>query len=662
MCGIAGFAGFDNPDLLRAMAASLIHRGPDAGGFHTAPGVGLASRRLAVIDLKTGDQPIANEARDVWVVFNGEIYNCDALRAQLEARGHRFSTTTDTECIVHLYEDFGLDFLQHLRGMFAIALWDEGKKRLVLARDRIGEKPLYFQTDGARLLFGSECKAILQAMPSRSVDCQAVCDYLALGYVAAPRTFYRGISKLPPAHMLVFESGRATVRRYWTRTEGVRSPLSFAAAEQELANRLVETVGLCLKSDVEVGAFLSGGVDSSVIVALMRQLDRRVKTFSVGYQGPATGFNELQYAKRVAKDLGTEHHELILGAGSHLDLLPSVLWHYDEPNGEPTSVLVYQLSQFVARSVKVAMSGTGGDEIFAGYPRYRAADLRDLYLRMPSVVRTQIVDRIVSAWPASTRGSRFARRAKRFITGANLTPGAAYASWVSLLQRDVREQILSEQIRRGAEWPDGDRLLRDYLIDRSDRPLLDSATALDVEGYLPEYQLTYVDRMSMAHSLEVRAPLADYSLVDFVTTLPMEYRLKGSHSKHIFKRVAARWIDPAIAERKKVGFDSPVGEWFKGELKPFLATFMARDQIARTGLLDPAAVERLIGEHMVGKSDASLQIWSLLTLEAWHRLYIEDGIMDGRGITLDDIRGAGTNTGAREHRMAGSRVHTGARP
>jgi asparagine synthase (glutamine-hydrolysing) len=660
MCGIAGFAGFDNPDLLRAMAASLVHRGPDAGGFHTAPGVGLASRRLAVIDLETGDQPIANETRDVWVVFNGEIYNCDALRAELEARGHRFTTTTDTECIVHLYEDLGLEFVQKLRGMFAIALWDEAKRRLVLARDRIGEKPLYFRTDGDRLLFGSECKAILQAMPSRSVDCQAICDYLALGYVAAPATFYQGIAKLPPAHMLVFESGRATMRRYWSRAEGVQSQLSLAAAEDELAHRLVETIGLCLKSDVEVGAFLSGGIDSSVIVALMRQHDRRVKTFSVGYQGPATGFNELHDARRVAKDLGTEHHELILGAGSHIDLLPSVLWHYDEPNGEPTSVLVYQLSQFVSRSVKVAMSGTAGDEIFAGYPRYRAADLRELYLRMPGVVRRQVVDRIVSAWPASTRGSRFARRAKRFIAGASLSPAAAYASWVSLLQRDVREQILSEQVKRGAEWPEGDRLLRDYLIAREDRPLLDRATALDVEAYLPEYQLTYVDRMSMAHSLEVRAPLADHTLVDFVTTLPMEYRLKGSHSKHIFKRVAGRWIDPAIAERKKVGFDSPVGEWFKGELKPFLAKFMAREQIAKTGLLDPPAVERLIGEHMAGKSDASLQIWSLLTLEAWHRLYIEGGVMDGRTVTLDDLRGAGRDSGARE--IGGSSVPIGARP
>ena len=310
MCGIAGFAGFDDNALLGKMAACLVHRGPDAGGVHTDRGVGLASRRLAVIDLKTGNQPIANEDRSVWVVFNGEIYNCDALRAELMARGHRLSTTSDTECIVHLYEDHGLGFVGHLRGMFAIALWDATRRRLVLARDRIGEKPLYYAIDGERLLFGSECKAVLQARRARAVDPQAVCEYLALGYVPAPRTFYDGIAKLPPAHLLVHEDGRATVRRYWSRTGRQGPPPAFVEAEHALAGRLDETIGLCLKSDVEVGAFLSGGIDSSVTVALMRRHDRRVQTFAVGYDGAAAGFNELAYARRVARDLGTEHHEL----------------------------------------------------------------------------------------------------------------------------------------------------------------------------------------------------------------------------------------------------------------------------------------------------------------------------------------------------------------
>jgi len=643
MCGIAGFAGFDDNALLRAMSASLTHRGPDAEGFYTAPGVGLASRRLSVIDLETGNQPIANETRDVWVVFNGEIYNCDALRAGLERRGHVFSSRTDTECIVHLYEDHGLDFVQHLRGMFGIALWDVARQRLVLARDRIGEKPLYYAWDGARLLFGSECKAILQSIRRRSVDRQAVCDYLAMGYVPAPRTFYDGISKLPPAHMLVYEGGRSTVSRYWARSSPSAAPPTYEAASEELAQRLAETVQLCLKSDVEVGAFLSGGIDSSVMVALMRPHATRVQTFAVGYAGAATGFNELEYARRVARDLGTEHHELILGAGAQLDRLPSILWNYDEPNGEPTSILVNQLSEFAARRVKVAVSGTGGDEIFAGYPRYGAVGLRERYLRVPGFIRKQMVERVMATWPESTRGGRMVRRARRFVASADLPADAAYVSWVSLLPKDVRRGLLSEPATRGVEDPDGDRVLRDYLMGPSDRSLLDRATALDVEQYQPEYQLTYVDRMSMAHGLEVRAPLTDYELVNYVTSLPMSYRLKGSHSKHIFKQVSRRWIDPAITERKKVGFDSPVGQWFKDELRPFLTSFMAPDQLTRSGLLDPGGVQRLMADHLAGRRDYSLQLWSLVTLEAWYRMYIEDGVVTGRDYRLGDLRGIPSN-------------------
>ncbi len=659
MCGIAGFAGFDDNALLRAMSASLTHRGPDAEGFYTAPGVALASRRLSVIDLETGNQPIANETRDVWVVFNGEIYNCDALRAGLERRGHVFSSRTDTECIVHLYEDHGLDFVQHLRGMFGIALWDVARQRLVLARDRIGEKPLYYAWDGARLLFGSECKAILQSIRRRSVDRQAVCDYLAMGYVPAPRTFYDGISKLPPAHMLVYEGGRSTVSRYWVRSGPSPAPPSYEAASEELGQRLADTVQLCLKSDVEVGAFLSGGIDSSVMVALMRPHATRVQTFAVGYAGAAAGFNELEYARKVARDLGTEHHELILGAGAQLDRLPSILWNYDEPNGEPTSILVNQLSEFAARRVKVAVSGTGGDEIFAGYPRYGAVGLRERYLRVPRFVRKQMVERVMATWPESTRGGRLVRRARRFVASADLPADAAYASWVSLLPTDVRRGLLAESATRGVEDPDGDRVLRAYLMGPSDRSLLDRATALDVEQYLPEYQLTYVDRMSMAHGLEVRAPLTDYELVNYVTSLPMSYRLKGSHSKHIFKEVSRRWVDPAIAERKKVGFDSPVGQWFKDELRPFLTSFMAPDQLTRSGLLDAGAVQRLMADHLTGRRDYSLQLWSLVTLEAWYRMYIEDGVVTGRDYRLGDLRGIPSNV-ARAATAAAAGVPIGA--
>ena len=638
MCGIAGFVGLDDRRLLESMARSIAHRGPDAEGFYVSPGVGLASRRLSVIDLTTGNQPIANETQTVWVVYNGEIYNCDALRQQLTERGHRFSTTTDTECIVHLYEEHGLGFVDHLRGMFAIALWDVLRRRLVLVRDRIGEKPLYYKVDEGRLLFGSECKAILQAVRHRAVDRQALCDYLALGYVAAPRTFYEGISKLPPAHMLVYEKERAVVRQYWTRSARTES-LSFGAAEEVLAERLTETVRLCLKADVEVGAFLSGGIDSSVLVALMRPHVERLQTFSVGYKGAATGFNETGYARRVARDLQTEHHELILGAGAQLSLLPTILWHYDEPNGEPTSALVYQLSEFTSRRVKVAVSGTGGDEIFAGYPRYRAIALRERYLRLPRALRKHVIERMMSLWPESTKGSRFARRARRFISAADLPAETAYSSWVSLLSREQRRDLLADSLTAGVQDPDGERVLLDYLGGAGGADVFDRATALDVEQYLPEYQLTYVDRMSMAHGLEVRAPLSDFELVQFACSLPPSYRLRGNRSKAIFKQASRRWIDPSIAERKKVGFDSPVGQWFKEDLREFLVTFMAPEELDRSGLLNAAAVQTMIADHLRGRRDYSLQLWSLVTLEAWYRMYIEDAITDGRTYRLADLRG-----------------------
>jgi asparagine synthase (glutamine-hydrolysing) len=642
MCGIAGFAGFENEPLLRSMCASVTHRGPDEDGMYSAAGVGLAMRRLAVIDLKTGRQPIANETRDVWVVFNGEIYNYQDLRRDLEARGHRLTTTSDTETIVHLYEEHGLDFVDHLRGMFAIALWDATNRRLVLARDRVGEKPLYYFRDNRGIFFGSEIKALLKALRSRSADPQAVCDFLALGYFPGSRTAFSGIKKLPPGHQLVFDQFGVNVRRYWKPTN-LTQPISMAAAREQLAEHLSESVRLCLKSDVEVGAFLSGGIDSSVLVALMREHSARVQTFTVGYQGAAAGFNELQHARRVAADLGTEHHELILGAQSSLQLLPRILWHYDEPNAEPTSSLVYQLSEFTRGRVKVAIGGTGGDETFFGYPRHRAINLMGYYGRLPGLLRHHLVERVVARWPESTKGSRFAKRARRFVTGAALPSDERYLTWVRLLDRDVHAALIDTGIGNMAEDPTGERILRDYLLN-GQRTLLNRAASLDVGQYLPEYQLTYVDRMSMAHGLEVRSPLCDHRLVDFVLSLPVQHRLNGLRTKHILKSVARRWLPRSIVNRPKVGFDSPIGQWFKDELRPFLSEFLSRQQVARTGLLNGAAVERMIADHTSGRRDYSLQLWSVVALEMWYRMYIEAGVTDRADCVLENVRGAGKST------------------
>lgn len=639
MCGITGYVGFNDEALLKRMCASIVHRGPDEDGFFLADGVGLAMRRLSIIDLASGKQPIANEDGTIHVVFNGEIYNYEALTNRLKDAGHRFSTNSDTETIVHLYEEHGLDFATHLRGMFGIAIWDAKRKRLVLARDRIGEKPLYYTDDGQRLLFGSEPKTILQSPHTRAVNPQAVCQFLAAGYVPAPETFYAGIKKLAPGEMLIWEDNRFEVRRYWQRTRAERHDLSFDGACAELSNRLDEAVRLCLKSDVEVGAFLSGGLDSSVMVALMRKHEAQVQTFAVGYEGLAAGFNELNYARKVADDLGANHHELILGPVSSIELLPKILWHYDEPHGEPTSVLVYLLSEFTREHVKVAVGGTGGDEIFYGYPRHGGVRMLQYYRWLPVWVRRGIVERIVNRWPESTKGSRFAKRAKRFVNGGTLPLPEAYLSWVSLLAADTRDGLVAEAIKAQAADPAGDAFLRDLLCANDGRRFMQRVTDVDVNGYLPEYQLCYMDRMSMACGLEVRAPLCDFELVDFVTSLPAKYRIKGTRSKHIFKTVAAQWIDKEIAERKKVGFDSPIGQWFKGELQEFVTRFLSKEHVSQTGILNPQGVSQMVSDHLSGRRDYSLQLWSVIALEAWHRMYIEDGITDGVEYTIQDLRG-----------------------
>jgi asparagine synthase (glutamine-hydrolysing) len=641
MCGITGYAGLNDPALLRRMCSVIVHRGPDEDGFYVGNAIGLAMRRLAVIDLERGSQPIANEGRDIRVVFNGEIYNFEELRKTLEASGHAFTTNSDTETIVHLYEDHGPDFVRHLRGMFAIALWDERRRRLLLARDRIGEKPLYYAFEEGKLFFGSEIKAILQAGLRRAVDAQSVCDFLAAGYVAGERTFFKGISKIPPGHVGIFEKSEFTVLPYWSLAIRHEGEMPYRDAAGTLSIMLEDTVRLCLKSDVEVGAFLSGGIDSSVLVALMRKNAARVKTFTVGYGSAVDKFNELKYASKVARLLGTEHHELILGPESSIDLLPKIIWQYDEPHGEPTSVLVYLLSRFTKEKVKVAVGGTGGDEIFFGYPRHGGFRMLQLYHRIPLALRRHLIERAIRSLPESTRGSRFARRAHRFLQGAVQGPESAYLAWVSLLQEDMRRTLLSEAIRGEAGDASGIGFLESQLGERIAGSPLDKAASLDVRGYLPEYQLAYMDRMSMAHGLEVRSPLCDYRLVEYVTNLPASYRLKGTRGKHIFKDVARQWLPTEITERRKVGFDSPVGQWFKGELREFLLRFLSRENVAASGLLDPDAVTALIVEHLSGRRDYSLQLWSLLALETWFRMYIEDGVTDARDYRLADLRGAG---------------------
>ena len=639
MCGITGFVGVNDMALLRRMCRSLTHRGPDDEGYFLDSGIGLAMRRLSIIDIKTGHQPISNEDGSIQVVLNGEIYNYQELTTQLKNQGHHFVTSSDTETIVHLYEQYDLDFVKHLRGMFGIAIWDSKRNRLVLARDRIGEKPLFYQEENGELYFGSEIKAILQRTANRAIRPQSICNYLAMGYVPSPDTFYSNIQKLPPGFLLVYENKTARTIQYWERGLNKRD-LSFRQAKQELSERLSETVKLCLKSDVEVGGFLSGGIDSSSIVALMRKHSAQVQTFAVGFSGEATGYNELVYAKNVADALGCIHHELILEAQSSVELLPKILWHYDEPHGEPTSILVYLLCEFTKRFVKVALGGTGGDEIFYGYPRFAGIRVLEYYKILPRFIRKNLVERIVHKWPETTKGGRFVNQARRFVQAGDMPSDEAYLSWVSLLNRDIRAELISKTISDDSADPYGESVLKQYLCDNESRNLLDRAADLDVGGYLPEYQLCYMDRMSMANGLEVRSPLCDYELVDFVTSLPPSYRLKNRRSKHIFKEVAKEWIPEEIINRKKRGFDSPFGEWVKGELREFIENFLSPEHVEKSGLLNPNQVKKLLNEHLSGQRNYSLQLWSILSLEAWYRMYIEDNVTDISSYSLQDVRGA----------------------
>jgi asparagine synthase (glutamine-hydrolysing) len=639
MCGIAGYVGFDDERLLRKMCSHLKHRGPDAEGIFTAPGIGLAHRRLSIIDLINGRQPMTNEDGSLQLVFNGEIYNYEKLTTELKAKGHIFKTASDTETILHAYEEYGLDCVKHLRGMFAFALWDAKKKKLVIARDRVGEKPVFYAVIGDKLAFGSEIKAVLPCLPTRSVNPRAVCEFLAAGYVPAPRTFFAEVQKLPPGGMLVHENGQVTVSQYWNREKDT-CQLSFEEASEELVRLLRESATLCLKSDVEVGAFLSGGLDSSLITALMREVNTKVQTFCVGYRGAAEGFNELEYARFVSKSLGSNHHELILDARSSMDLLPKILWHYDEPHGEPTSVLVYLLCEFTRKHVTVSLGGTGGDELFYGYPRDKAVRWLQYYNLVPSAVRKQVIERTISHFPESTRGSRLGKRVKRFVQGASDSPAETYLNWVSMLNPNLRQDLISAEIRGDSTDATGDQFMRDFLMADDQRDLLAHATDLAVGGYLPEYQLCYMDRMSMAHGLEVRSPLCDYRLVEFATRLPAHYRLKGSESKHILKSVSGQWLPQNIIHRKKVGFDSPIGQWFKDELKDFLTSFLSKEQVRRSGLLNPDAVQRMIGDHVSGVKDYSLQLWSVIALEAWYRMYIEEDVLATGDLSLENLRGA----------------------
>ncbi len=624
MCGIAGFVhpNADRPAesaVAAAMCQAIAHRGPDDQGVYAQGPAALGSRRLAIIDLASGHQPIANEDRTIWVVFNGEIYNYRELTTFLQQRGHRFVSQSDTEVIVHAYEEFGDDFPQHLNGMFAIALWDAPKRELRLVRDRMGIKPLYYAQHQGTLIFGSEPKALL-AYPGlpRTIDLVALNEYLSFEYVPAPRSIFEGIAKLPPGHTLRYGLGGALrVEAYWdanlAQSESVQ-PKSADDYADELTALLRDVVRKEMISDVPLGVLLSGGIDSSAIAAMMTELSPgNVKSFSIAFDDPS--FDESPFARQVARHLGTVHHELELTSSVAADLLPRIARHMDEPLGDSSLVPTFLLSQFARGHVKAVLGGDGGDELFAGYPTLQAHRLVDYYERLtPGIMRQRIVPWLVQHLPVSHDNFSFDFKLRRFLSGLGVPLLERHHRWLGSFTPEQKQQLLlPAYIRENGTYDVAYR----HLQACQARDVINQILYCDMKLYLEGDILTKVDRASMANSLEVRVPFLNHSLVEFVTTLPHTFKLRGMTSKYLLRTCLKGRIPENLRKRGKKGFNMPVAKWLTGPLRPLVQDLFSESQIKRQGYFDSSTIHTLLHEHLTGRHDHRKLLWTLLAFQLW---------------------------------------------
>ena len=638
MCGICGkidFTGKTVPlELLKNMTDSIAYRGPDDEGFFSDGPVGLGHRRLSIIDLSpAGRQPMSNEDESLWLVFNGEVYDFAETREKLIAKGHTLKSRTDTETVLHLYEDEGVTCLKHLNGMFAFALWDARLQRLWLARDRLGKKPLVYYWDGKRLIFASEIKAILRDPDvPREIDFEALDLYLTLNYIPATWTIFKNIRKLPPGHSLVLEKGKLSIQSFWDvpangAEHEIPSPsdsMPWDQCKDRLRQLLEASVARRLIADVPLGAFLSGGLDSSIIVALMaRQSSRPVKTFSIGYED-LPFFDETRYAQEVARFNRTEHYEFKLGYKDILDAFPKVLDLLDEPFADSSAVPTYIVSRETRRHVTVALSGDGGDELFAGYRMYLGEYWAKYFARIPGALRKYMIAPLVQSLPDARDkpGLELIRRAKKFLRGMSLSFPERFCGWREIFPFAARQKLLRrppdrnfylELVRQAVEnskalFPEDGINLMLYL---------------DVKGLLPGDMLTKVDRMSMANSLEVRVPFLDYTLVQYVFSLKGSTKLGAWKGKRVLLETFKDLLPPLLHNRPKWGFEMPIGAWLKKELKFLIEEYLHKDRIEKQGLFDPGIIRDLVTNHMSGRQDTSWQLWNLIVFEHWYEKYIE---------------------------------------
>jgi asparagine synthase (glutamine-hydrolysing) len=610
ICGIVSANGPADPERLARMSAKLVHRGPDSDGIFADGQAALAARRLAIIDLETGDQPIANENGTVHVVQNGELYNYRELRRELERDGHRFRTNGDTEVLVHLYERDGLAFAGRLRGMFAVALWDATKRRLVLARDRYGIKPLYYRAQASGLEFASE----LRALPRGEIDLDALEAFLAFNSIPAPLTIFREVRKLPPGHLLVWEHGEARLERYARPAPAPADELredDEAELIEELRARLRDSVRAHLVSDVPVGVLLSGGIDSSALAALAAQESPEpVRTFSIGFE--ERSFDELSDARLVAERYGTRHRELVVRPDAAL-LLPALADAFDEPFADSSALPTYLVSQLAAEDVKVALSGEGGDELFGGYYTY-VADL--LALRAGGLAR--LARPAVERLPTSTARASFDYKAKRFVRGAHLPPVERHHAWKEIFSPDARAELTGRE--NGFDPVD---LYRRRFAETESAELLARLQDVDLGLYLVDDLLVKTDRASMAHSLEARVPFLDPAVTNLALALPTRHRVRGLRKKVLLRKAVAQLVPARIVRGKKRGFSIPAAAWLRGELEPFARATLNGDTLHRQGFFRPGAVTALIDRHVAGEEDLSRQLWGLLAFTLWHERHVE---------------------------------------
>jgi asparagine synthase (glutamine-hydrolysing) len=615
MCGICGVFNFGtgepaDPVALKRATDAMAHRGPDDGGFHLDGAVGLGNRRLSIIDLPGGHQPIANEDESIWITFNGEIYNYQDLRPDLIKRGHKFRTNSDTETILHLYEEYDFSFLDHLRGMFAFAIWDSRKRRLLLARDRLGVKPLFFCADGGRLAFASELRTLRELLPRPpEIDPQSIYDFFGFRYVPAPRTFYRGVEKLLPGHFLVADSTGVHSHAYWDippEEETTKSPNEIGA---EIVEQLREAVRLRLIADVPLGVFLSGGTDSSAVVALMAELGARpLRTFSVGFNEPE--YSELPFARSVATRYATEHQELVVTPEDLSSELPRLVAFRDEPIAEPTDVALYLMSRLAAKSVKVVLAGEGSDELFAGYPKYSADRLAGLVSALPHVV-TRALIRLLPYRQ---------HRVKTALEALSIRDEAERSvTWFASFSRQERESLFAPEFLAQVDPAHPARVIEGYLEKVRDRSPLKRMLYADLKVWLPDNLLLRGDQMTMAASIEERGPFLDHRLVEMAARLPTRLLTRGFQTKALLKDALRPFVPEEALFRRKVGFRVPVGEWFRKPLRSLVGDLLLSPEAKTRGYFNAHSIDSFVREHFDGVRDRQKQLWALINFELWCR-------------------------------------------